>query len=88
MLEVLKIYASNVLKIEAITAASNNFSLLDLAEHNQLADENFGVRSDTWECLAKLEKEHKLKFFFTAVRKFYLASITKMLKKFPFGDSL
>ena len=35
-----------------------------------------------------LEEEHELKPFFSAVRKFYIASIKKMLSKFPFGDSL
>ena len=41
MLRVLKLYASNVLNTEVITAAAiNNLSLLDLAEHNDLADEN------------------------------------------------
>ena len=36
----------------------------------------------------ELEAERELKPFFSAVRKFFIASITKMLKKFPFGDSI
>ena len=41
-----------------------------------------------WASLAQLQEEHDLKPFFTAVRKFYIASTTKMIKKFPFCDSL
>ncbi len=38
--------------------------------------------------VAELEQEHDTKPFFTAVRKFYISTITKMLSKFPFGDEL
>ena len=37
----------------------------------------------------ELEEERELKPFFSAVRKFYVyASVSKMLKKLPFGDSI
>jgi len=41
-------------------------------------------------CLAEIEKEHDIKPFFNAVRKFYVASICiqKMIQKFPFQDPL
>ena len=38
--------------------------------------------------LVELEAEHDLKSFFSAVRKFYVATINKILQKFPCGDSL
>jgi hypothetical protein len=47
-----------------------------------------GIGDGTWIVLAELEDEHDTKPFFSAVREFYLATIQKMLKKFPFGDSL
>ena len=43
---------------------------------------------DTWACLALYEQEEDPKPFFLAVCKFYLATIKKMLKKIPFGDSI
>ena len=39
-------------------------------------------------CITELEEEHDTKPFFTAVRNFYVASLKKMIQKFPFGDSL
>ncbi len=43
---------------------------------------------DTWVSVAELEQEHDTKPFFTAVLKFYVSTIQKMLSKFPFGDTL
>lgn len=55
---------------------------------NQLPDENLGIGDNTWVELAVVEEEHDTKSFFASIRRFYLSSIQKMLKKFPFGDSL
>lgn len=82
MCRLTRLYASNMLTVEAITAA---LSRLRFDSDNQLDDESLGIGTDTWGHLAELEEEHEL---FSAVRKFYIASIKKMLSKFPFGDSL
>ena len=47
-----------------------------------------GIGTETWVCVAAFEEERDPKPFFDAVRKFYLATIKKMIKKFPFGDSI
>ena len=51
-------------------------------------NEHLGIGDSTWVAVAKLEQEHDTKPFFSAVRKFYVASLKKMRKKFPFGDTL
>jgi hypothetical protein len=71
-----------------ITDASGNLTLLSTAKEDQLPDENLGIGDDTWTCLAELEIEHDITPFLKSVRKFYCLSVQKMLKKFPFGDSL
>ena len=71
------------LKTDSITSVGSNLSLLSLERENQLDDKNLGVGSDTWVSLAELQEEYDLKPFFTAVRNFYVASIKKMLQKFP-----
>ncbi len=38
--------------------------------------------------VAELEEEIDVKPFFSAVRQFYLATLKKMFKKFPFGDTI
>ncbi len=53
-----------------------------------MSNENLGIGNNTWLILAEVETEYDTKPFFSAVRKFYLATIKKMLKKFPFGDSI
>ena len=88
MCRLTRLYAANVLKTDSITSVGSNLSLLSLERENQLDDENLGVGSDTWVSLAELQEEYDLKPFFTAVRNFYVASIKKMLQKFPFSDSL
>ena len=50
---------------------------------HQLDDESLGIGPDTWGHLAELEEEYGLKAFFSAVRKFYIASIKKYLQNFP-----
>ena len=88
MCRLTRLYASNVLTVESITAAGDDLSCLKFDLDHQLDDESLGIGTDTWGHLAELEEEHELKPFFSAVRKFYIASIKKMLAKFPFGDSL
>ncbi len=51
-------------------------------------DENLGVGDATWAHLSEMEEELDPKPFFQAVRRFYTASLQKMLKKFPFEDSI
>ena len=82
MCRLLKVYVANILKRDVITAAGNDFSLLSLS------DENLGIGTRTWTDLVELEAERELKPFFSAVRRFYVATIKKMLQKFPFGDSI
>lgn len=38
--------------------------------------------------LGRMEASHSTKPFFTAIRKFYVETIKKMIKKFPFDDTL
>ncbi len=60
-------------------------------KHRELAaaaDESLSIGIDTWVCVAELEKEMDMKPFFSAVKQFYLATLKKMFKKFPFEDTL
>ena len=84
----LKLYAANLLKPETITAAGDDLKNLKLERSGQLQDENLGIGAATWRCLAELEEVQDNTQFFKAVRKFYVETIKKMLKKFPFNDSL
>jgi len=86
MNRLLKMYAGNVLKKEVILAAGDNLKNLNLDSSSQVSDEHLGIGNDTWACIAELEEELDPKPFYKAVRIFYLATINKMLKKFPFGD--
>ena len=88
MNRLVRLYAANLLTTEAILEATDNLTLLNFDAINQLPDENLGIGDNTWVALAEVEQEYDTKSFFTSVRKFYLSSIKKMLKKFPFGDSL
>ncbi len=45
-------------------------------------------RSFGTDCVAELEKEMDMKPFFSAIKQFYLATLKKMFKKFPFEDTL
>ena len=88
MSKLVRLYAANVLRTDVIIAASDNLHNLNMDPESQLADENLGIGQATWEHLAELQLEHDLKPFFVGVRSFYLATIKKMLQKFPFRDSL
>ena len=88
MSKLVRLYAANVLRTDVIIAASDNLHNLNMDPESQLADENLGIGQATWQHLAELQLEHDLKPFFVGVRSFYLATIKKMLQKFPFRDSL
>ena len=83
-----KLYCKNLLTTEAILAADDNLTLLNFDRDSQVSDENIGIGTDTWACLAVNEQEEDPKPFLLAVCKFYLATIKIILKKFPFGDSI
>ena len=88
MNRLVRLYAANFLTNETILEASDKLTHLNFDATNQLPDENLGIGDNTWAALAVVEQEHDTKFFFASIRKFYLSSIKKMLKKFPFGDPL
>ena len=69
-------------------AAGDNLNSLSLDKRGHLTDENLGIWTATWACLSELEETHNSKPFFTAVRTFYVQTIKKMQKRFPFDDSL
>ena len=88
MSRLVRLYASNLLKTEIIIAAGDDLTKLSFANSGQLADENLGLGNDTWLHLSGMEEEYDPKPLYRAVRSFYVASLQKMLKKFPFGDSI
>ncbi len=84
-----RLYAGNLLKKEVILAAGDKLKVLKMDVSSQVANEHLGtIGTETRVSVAELEQEHDTKLFFTAVRKFYISTITKMLRKFPFGDEL
>ena len=88
MNRLVKLYASNFLTTDPVLAANENLRNLVLSEENQVADEDLGIRNDTWVSLAEVEATHDTAPFFRAVKAFYEKSTKKMLEKFPFGDTL
>ena len=88
MTRLVRLYASNLLKPESITVVGDNLCQLSFAQEDQLEHENLGVGDATWAYLSAMEEELDPKPFYEAVRRFYVASLKKMLKKFPFGDSI
>ena len=88
MCRLVRLYASNILKKEAILEVGDYLKKLKLDASSQVTDEHLGIGDDTWVSVADLEQKYDTKPFFSAVRKIYLETIQKMLKKFPFGDTL
>ena len=60
---------------------------MNLATRGQLTNENLGLGS-AWVYISVLEEEEDIKPFYSAVHSFYVVTLQKMLKKFPFGDSI
>lgn len=88
MSRLVRLYAGNLLKKEVILAAGDKLKEMKMDASSQVTNEHLRIGNDTWISVAELEQEHDTKPFFTAVRKFYVATVTKMLSKFPFGDTL
>ena len=83
-----RLYISNFVKLEVIQDAADNLTTLSLTDENLLDNGEIGIGTDTWATLTVLQEEMPLTPFFVAVKQFYRRSTEKMLKKFPFGDSL
>ena len=88
MSRLVRLYASNLLKPESILSVGDALTQLSFATKNQLADENLGIGNEAWIHLSSFEEEYDPKPFYNAVRGFYVSTLQKMLKKFPFGDSI
>ncbi len=83
-----KIYAVNILTHEAVLEA-NEIHLIDLNKaENIKPDENLSIGHDTWLHIPELEEVIDQKPFFLSVKQFYLVTLQKMIKKFPFADTL
>jgi hypothetical protein len=88
MCRLTRLYAANLLKEDVIISAGSALDQLSLQADSQLPDENLGIGVQTWKFVAELEEEEDTKPFFNAVRAFYVKTIEKMKKKFPFNDTL
>lgn len=82
--QLVRLYAKNLLKTEAVLAAGDNLTLLNFDVDSQVANENLGISTDTWVCVAAFEEERDPKPFFDSVRKFYLATINKEVSVWGF----
>ncbi len=58
MNRLVRLYASNLLKPEAITTVESDLSKLSFTTDNQLADDELGLGNDTWGYLAEWEEEN------------------------------
>ena len=85
-----RLYATNLLKCSVISALGTDLSCLgeSLGSDKQVSNEHLGIGDSTWAAVAELKQEHDTKPFFSVVSNFYIASLKKMLKKFPFDDTL
>ena len=88
MSRLVRLYAANVLTTEAIKSVGDDLKSLKFTDENLLGKEDLGIGETTWTLIAALEEECDIAPFFDAVKKFYVATIQKMIKKFPFGDTL
>ena len=73
------LFAANLLTIDAILATSSSLTLLGFETSSQLSNKNLGIGDSTWITIAQEEVEHDIQSFFITVKKFYLATIQKML---------
>ena len=84
-----RMYAVNVLTQNSVLQVGDKIHTIDLDKgENHKPDESMSIGTDTWVCVAELEEEMDMKPFFSAVRQFYLVTLKKMFKKFPFGDTI
>ena len=88
MTRLTRLYASNFVKAEVIQKVGDNLNALSFSEENLLDNERIGIGTHTWETLTIMQEELSLTPFFSAAKQFYRRSTEKMLKKFPFGDTL
>ncbi len=88
MNRLVRLYASNFLTTDQILETNENLRLLDFVQENDVSNEELGIGNETWISVAELEFTYDTAPFFEAVRGFYVNSTKKMLKKFPFGDTL
>lgn len=77
MNRLVRLYAANLLTNDTILEATDNLTLLNFDSSSQLSDENLGIGDSSWLHVAEVEAEHDTKPFFTAVRKFYVATIKR-----------
>lgn len=79
----------NVCTEDAVRKAGDKIYLLDLSKSENLKPiESLCIGDETWICVSELEKEMDMKPFFSYVQQFYVATLNKMFKKFPFKDSI
>ena len=89
MSRLVRLYAGNLLKREVILAAGDKLKELKLDSSSQVLYEHLGIGNDTWIIakfymsiydtwiIAALEEELDPKPFYSAVRSFYVATVTK-----------
>ena len=63
MTRLVRLYASNLLKTETITAAEDDLTSFNFTRNKQLDDEDLGIGNDTWTCISALEEEIDTKPF-------------------------
>lgn len=84
-----RIYAVNVLTQNSVLQVGDKIHTVDLDNsENHKPDESISIGTDTWVCVSELEEEMDMKPFFSAVKQFYMTTLKKMFKKFPFGDTI
>ena len=76
------------MKADVILAAGNVLSTLSLDSEGEVPGENLGIGNDTWVLITQLEEYADPKPLNSDIRQFYVATIKKMHKNFPFNDSL
>ena len=85
MNRLIRLYASNSLKAEAITAAGDDLRKLSFTTTSQLADDNLGLGND-WAYLVGLEEDNDPKLFYQAVhRDFTWPQLGKCSRSFLLG---
>ena len=82
-----KICAVNFLTEEDVRKVGDKIHQVDM-DKVKLYD-NLSIGDETWLCISALEEEMNTKpFFFLCIKTFYSATLQKLFKKFPFGDTI